>query len=286
MHTSLLYPGESLQYEAALRATSPCDLWRLHRLAQRVILHMIMMGQGVSQRTQLAALTSRIEQECGAHFMGQMARAYTFLALEQPVEADAALRRAHELVIAGHPWATLIPHAFVAEPTPVEPKLVEEESGRVYAVMGDNIAGYLIRLSDGSFVFINPVQLSESLTSEIRRLGAIAHIIAPSKYHSDYVMEARRAFPDAKAWGVPGHRGYARVAHVAFDGYLDDAAPLFPGDIDQVTLRGNDIGDVWLVDRASGTLVTTDALAYARRPNAGSFVDFYMWAFGVWVATQ
>jgi hypothetical protein len=212
--------------------------------------------------------------------------------LEQAHDAWASARKDAP---SGHPWSGVVPdHArWTASSPPAE--LVEEEPGRVYRVVGETRhpgaafgtlgVGRFIRLASGALVFLNPVPLSEHLLARVRDLGQVQHIIAPAKYHSEHVMAARRSFPNARAWGVPAHRGYARVANVEFDGLLDDDKPLFPGEFDQVTLHGNDVGDVWLLDQASSTLITTDALFYSEAPASSdystAFSTFYAWSWGV-----
>jgi hypothetical protein len=292
MQTSRLYLGEPVDVEAALRADSPCNLGELHWLAQRVCQYA---RSASADRERLSKLLPRIDKRVGRHFLGQLTLAVAHRVLGNSAQADDAWAFARELAPSGHPWTRVVPdHARWTGSIP-PPQLVEEEPGRVYRLVGETRppgaafgtlgVGRFIRLSSRALIFLNPVPVPEHVAAQVRALGQLQHIIAPAKYHSEHVMAARRAFPDAQAWGVPAHRGYAKVAGVAFDGLLDDNNPLFPEELDQVTLHGNDVGDVWLLDRASSTLITTDALFYSEAPASSdystAFSSFYAWAWGV-----
>lgn len=292
MQTSRLYLGEPPEVEAALRAESPCNLDELHWLAQRVCQYA---RSASADRKRLSKLLPRIDQRIGRHFMGQLTLAIAHRVLGNLEQAHSAWTSARELATSGHPWSRVVPdHARWTACTP-PPQLVEEEPGRVYRLVGETRhpgavfgtlgVGRFIRLSSGALVFLNPVPVPEHITAQVRDLGQVQHIIAPAKYHSEHVMAARRSFPNAQAWGVPAHRGYAKLSNVKFDGLLDDDKPLFPDEFDQITLHGNDVGDVWLLDRASSTLITTDALFYSQAPATSdystAFSTFYAWSWGV-----
>lgn len=289
---SLLYLGQDKEFEASLQAQSPCRLTELHWFAQRVCQHARDPG---ANRAATAKLVPRIAGRIGEHFLGQLTLAIAHHLLGEATLAEEAWRRAARNTPPGHPWAhvvTELPPWIHASPPP---RLVEEEYGRVYSVVGETrppgasfgtlgVARF-IRVTSGDLILINPVPMTDEIARQVRDLGRVAHIIAPAKHHFEHVMSARRLFPNAQAWGVPAHRGYSRVAGVAFDGFLDDEAPLLPHELDQITFHGNDVGDVWLVDRASSTLITTDVLFYAspstEAPYSSPFATFYAWAWGV-----
>lgn len=279
--------------EAALRAESPCNLDELHWFAQRVCQYA---RNASADRKRLSKLLPRIDQRVGCHFMGQLTLAMAHRVLGNSEQAHDAWAAARERTTSGHPWSSVVPDhtRWTASIPPAQ--LAEEEAGRVYRIVGETRhpgavfgtlgVGRFIRLTSGALVFVNPVPVPEHVAAQVRDLGEVRHIIAPAKYHSEHVMAAKRSFPNALAWGVPAHRGYARVATVEFDGLLDDDHPLFPDEFDQITLHGNDVGDVWLLDRASSTLITTDALFYseslATSEYSTAFSTFYAWAWGVW----
>ncbi len=292
MQTSRLYLGESTDVEAALRSESPCNLDELHWLAQRVCQYARTAS---ADRERLSKLLPRIDQRIGRHFMGQLTLAMAHRVLGNVDQAHDAWAAAREHAAPGHPWSSVVPDHMRWTASIPPAQLVEEEAGRVYRIVGETRhpgaafgtlgVGRFIRLASGAMLFLNPVPVPEDVAAQVRDLGEVRYIIAPAKYHSEHVMVAKRAFPNAQAWGVPAHRGYVGVANVAFDALLDDNQPLFPDEFDQITLHGNDVGDVWLLDRASSTLITTDALFYSELSASDystAFSTFYAWAWGVW----
>jgi hypothetical protein len=294
MRTSKLYLGMSDQFESDVRRRVGVNLDELHRLAQRIC--QAALAPATASRV-LPPVIQSLERRAGECFMGQLSRAFGFRLLGREDDADRAFRRATELVPDADPWSHLVPDTAEWR-APIRPAaLVEEEPGHVYRIIGETRAdgavfgtlgvGRFLRMQSGELVYVNPVPLADEVVAEVRTLGRVAHVIAPAKYHFEHVMVAARAFPGARIWGVPAHRGFARVARIPFDGYLDDTAPLYPGELEQLTLDGNDIGDVWLLYRRTRTLLTTDALFFSA-PVANEAADFdspfrrfYAWAWGV-----
>ncbi|HEX6272005.1 MAG TPA: hypothetical protein VFZ53_03160 [Polyangiaceae bacterium] len=294
MRTSKLYLGMSGQFESDVRRRVGANLDELHRLAQRICQAALAPARASRD---LPPVIQILERRAGECFMGQLSRAFGFRLLGREDDADRAFRRATELVPDGDPWSHLVPDTAEWRAPTRPAALVEEEPGHVYRIAGETRAegavfgtlgvGRFLRMQSGELVYVNPVPLADEVVAEVRRLGSVAHVIAPAKYHFAHVTGAARAFPGARVWGVPAHRGFARVARIPFDGYLDDAAPLYPGELEQLTIDGNDIGDVWLLYRRTRTLMTTDALFFAG-PVAADAADFdspfrrfYAWAWGV-----
>jgi hypothetical protein len=289
-----VYLGEHASFESSLERFSSGPIASLHIGAQRVAWG-ILMGDRVG--VDLDVAVRELEKKHGDHFATHVAAALARRAQGREHDADKHLSRARELLEPGHPWAALLPTDADWRAAPLSPKLIEEEPGRVYrvvaenkkdgAVFGNRGTARFLRMRSGELVLVNPVAIPDAVAEEVRSLGDVTHIIAPAKYHSDYVPHARALFPKARVFGVPGHRGYPNVAHIKFDGYLSDDAPLFPGELDHVALEGVDVGDVWLVDRASKTLIVTDAVFFTRldTPDAADYATpfgtFYTWAWGV-----
>jgi hypothetical protein len=294
MKLSRLYLGESAAYQAQLDQLSASSLANLLTLAQRIAWGIVM---GPRVGVDIEAASREILRRHGDHFAAYVAAALVSRWHGRQAEADRHVERARQLLPAKHPWARLVPDEASWRSGQPAPALAVDEPGRVYrivtetrpngAAFGNRGVGRLLRMRSGELVFVNPVELSNELAEEIRSLGEVTHIVAPAKYHSDHANLVLSLFPKARLWGVEGHRNYPNVAHVSFHGYLSDDAPLFPGELEHVTLRGVDVGDVWLVDRASKTLITTDAVFLTRldAPGAeefrGPFSMFYAWAWGV-----
>jgi len=294
MRVSKLYLGMSDDFESEAWERVGPNLAELHRLAQRICQAALAPARCAQD---LPAILERLEQRAGEHFMGQLARAFGFRLLRREDDADGAFRRASELVCKGDPWAHLVPDVSAWRAPMRRASLIEEEHGHVYRVTGETRAagavfgtlgvGRFLRMESGDLVYVNPVPLTAEVISALREIGSVAHVIAPAKYHFEHVVAARQAFPKARVWGVPAHRGFDRVTHLKFDGYLDDADPLYPDELQQLTIHGNDVGDVWLLYRRARTIMVTDALFFAG-PGAPDALDFdspfrrfYAWAWGV-----
>jgi hypothetical protein len=294
MRSSKLYLGMPERFESEVRQRVGANLDELHLLAQRIC--QAALAPASAQRD-LPPVLKRLERRMGDSFLGQLARAFGFRLLQQEDDADRAFRRAAELVPAGDPWSHLVPDATFWRAPSRAATLVEDDPGHVYRVIGETRAsgavfgtlgvGRFLRMQSGELVYVNPVPLEEAVVAQVRELGHVAHVITPAKHHFEHVPAARLAFPRARVWGVPAQRGFAPASRARFDGYLDDAAPLYPDELDQVTLHGNDVGDVWFLYRRTRTLLTTDALFFAAsvEPDARDFDSpfrrFYAWAWGV-----
>lgn len=294
MRTSKVYLGMSEQFESQVRGRVGAQLDELHKLAQRVCQAALAPARAALD---LPPVLERLERRAGDCFLGQLSRAFGFRVLGREDDADRAFQRATDLVPDEDPWSHLVPDAGTWRAPARHAALVEEEPGHVYRVTGETRpegavfgtlgAGRFLRMQSGELVYVNPVPLVDAVVAEIHDLGDVAHVIAPAKYHFAHVTAARAAFPGARIWGVPAHRQFSQVAQIPFDGYLDDTAPLYPGELEQLTLHGNDVGDVWLLYRRTRTLMTTDALFFAG-PAPGDAADFdspfrrfYAWAWGV-----
>jgi hypothetical protein len=252
------------------------------------------MGEraGVDLDEQIDLLLRKYDGEPAAHLAVALARA----SQGRMENADVHVARARALNASGHPWSALVPEMSLWPPRPKTGSFHEEVPGRVYRVIGAKDvpgipfanpgAATFLRMRSGELVCINPVPMTDELAARVSDHGEVTHIVAPAKYHSEGIPHAQRLFPRARTWGAPAQKGYPGVAHVRFDGYLDDSAPLFPGELDQITMRGIDVGDVWFVDRASRTLIVTDAVFATEavpgaEPFASPFAAFYTWAWGV-----
>ena len=62
----------------------------------------------------------------------------------------------------------------------------------------------VVRLQDGSVLVHSPVPIDEECAAQIRAIGPVSHLIAPSLFHHLFMPQARALFPDATLWGAPG----------------------------------------------------------------------------------
>lgn len=120
----------------------------------------------------------------------------------------------------------------------------------------------IIRLSNGELLVHSPIRLTVALAEEVRALGRVAHLIAPSIGHWTFVAEWQRAFPETRTWGVPGlrHRRQVRNSAVRIDADLGDSAPEdWAGEVRQGLVSGGaGFTEAYFFHTQSRTLVLTD----------------------------
>src|ERR1700693_1699504 len=76
----------------------------------------------------------------------------------------------------------------------------------------------VIRLRDGRILVHSPEPIERGLRSGVGHLGRVGALIAPTLFHHQFISEWRSAFPEAKAFGVPGL--VAKKSDFEFDGVL------------------------------------------------------------------
>jgi hypothetical protein len=116
----------------------------------------------------------------------------------------------------------------------------------------------VVRLEDGRILVHSPVPIEHDLHSAVRNLGQVAALIAPNLFHHQFLSEWRLAFPEAKAFGVPGLA--AKRSDFKFDGMLESgSAPEWRGEVDQLLIEGiPEYGEGVFFHRASSTLIVSD----------------------------
>lgn len=62
----------------------------------------------------------------------------------------------------------------------------------------------VVRLANGELAVISPIQISETLVSELSNIGTVSHIIAPNLYHYLFVADFKARYPQATFWAAPG----------------------------------------------------------------------------------
>ena len=62
----------------------------------------------------------------------------------------------------------------------------------------------VIRLPDGHLWIHSPIRLDEELQGQLRALGPVGFLVAPSKVHHLFIKPYIEAFPDAQVYVAPG----------------------------------------------------------------------------------
>ncbi|QIZ71434.1 DUF4336 domain-containing protein [Oxynema aestuarii] len=62
----------------------------------------------------------------------------------------------------------------------------------------------VIRLANQELAIISAIQPSDTLVSELSKLGVVKHIIAPNLYHHLFAANFKSIYPQATFWAAPG----------------------------------------------------------------------------------
>ena len=103
------------------------------------------------------------------------------------------------------------------------PALWEVEQIRPMAVGRQRFRMTVVRLAGGGLWLYSPVEIDDQLAAQLAPLGAVAHIVAPNRYHHLFAGGAKQRYPGAALWGVPGLPEKRR--DLAFDGVVSAEAP-------------------------------------------------------------
>jgi glyoxylase-like metal-dependent hydrolase (beta-lactamase superfamily II) len=137
----------------------------------------------------------------------------------------------------------------------------------------------VIRLASGALVVVNPVNLTDDLRVQIDALGPVEFLVTQTGFHYMFIAPCQAAWPEAKLIGPQAHREKTEVQGLAYAGYLDDAAPFAPGEIEQIHFDGHAFDETALYHAPSKSLLLTDMVLSGKAPRT-RFIDFYCWLWG------
>ena len=132
----------------------------------------------------------------------------------------------------------------------------------------------VVRLGDGLVWINSPIQASPEVLEQVRAIGPVRYLVAPTPLHVWRLKLWSGLFPDAQLWGPPK----ARSSELTFTGILGDAAPAeWCHDIEQLVFRGNAfIDEVEFFHKPSRTVMLTDFIRNsASLDSAPSWESFH-----------
>jgi len=124
----------------------------------------------------------------------------------------------------------------------------------------------LIRLTDGSLVIHNPIELTTTLKYDLSVLGQVKSVICASPSYHQYLSDWWLSYPDALFYATPTL--IQKRSDLNFDGALSNYAPsIWKNDLYQTALLGfNNPRKIIFCDPISHTLLLSDNL-HAVQPS-------------------
>jgi hypothetical protein len=115
----------------------------------------------------------------------------------------------------------------------------------------------VVKLSDGRLLLHSPIRCTDELRAEVEKVGKVALLLAPNKYHHMFIKDWMQAYPDAQSWAAPGLP--KKRKDLAFTGVVEEGAGPWTPDVEHLLWRGAPtFNEVPLFHRPSRTLVCCD----------------------------
>jgi len=116
----------------------------------------------------------------------------------------------------------------------------------------------VVRLPGPRLLLHSPIAASPELVREVTRLGPVAYLVAPNRFHHLFVGQWQQACPEASVFVAPGLE--QKRSDLKISGVLTDTPePGWADTLDQVLLGGFPLAnEVVFFHRPSATLIATD----------------------------
>ncbi len=134
------------------------------------------------------------------------------------------------------------------------------------------------RLPDGGLFVHSPVKLTGQIVEELRALGEVRWVVAPSKMHYFFAGAFKQAFPEARLLGAPGLG--AKQPRLPLDGELTGPLPEgWPTAIDYRQYLGSGwMNEVVFLHRPSRSLLLTDLAFNVHGPRSWWTRQYLEWS--------
>jgi len=251
-------------------------------------------------------LAQNISDKYPDYFLSYLALAMAYQALNQTDAAQANLKSARDE--SNGDYASLLPSDlefqnqipeqalyYVAPDIWLVPHFFTVEANQTFSLFE---CGYLVRLDNGSLVFINPVPVTQQVSAAIQQTcGSVPDfLVVQTKHRYAFLPEIQQTFPNAKTYGVQAQKDYNQTANLNFTGFLSDSQPLFPDEFAQFTFQGHEYDESAFVHFKNNTVFFTDMLTDSVTNSAdfagtvpgtltnqtSFFMRLYYWTYGVY----
>lgn len=139
------------------------------------------------------------------------------------------------------------------------PGLWDVEQMRSMAGVNQRLRMTVVRLTGGGLWLFSPVEIDDGLAQQLAAVGNVAHVVAPNRYHHLFAGAAKRRYPAASLWAVPGLP--EKRADLRFDGVLSGDPSQLPwaSDLDTLVLTSvPKFNETVFFHRATRSLVCAD----------------------------
>lgn len=136
----------------------------------------------------------------------------------------------------------------------------------------------VMRLADGGVILHSPIRPTEALCDELRSLGDVRFVVAPTYYHDLYLDDCAAAFPGATVHVTPALKRLA-PPHVLLE---RDGEGNFGPDVAYLRLAGLRVGEYAFLHRPSRTLILADVLFNLGPDGLPPLTRVAMWLDGAY----
>lgn len=118
----------------------------------------------------------------------------------------------------------------------------------------------VVRLPGGGLWVHSPTAATDELIGEVKRLGPVRHLVAPSTLHYWWIPEWSRLFGDAAVYAAPGLERSAKRQLPPLETLGAVPPQAWEGAIDQTVVPGDLLTEADFFHRPSRTLILTDLI--------------------------
>jgi hypothetical protein len=145
----------------------------------------------------------------------------------------------------------------------IEPGLWDMEQVRGMGGVNQRLRMTVVRLAGGGLWLYSPIEIDDSHAAQLAAVGPVEQIVAPNRYHHLFAAAAKKRYPAARLWAVPGLP--ERRPAIPFDGTLGGEPP-WSSELETIVLTSvRRFNEAVFFHRASGTVVCADLLFNIRR---------------------
>ncbi len=94
----------------------------------------------------------------------------------------------------------------------------------------------IIRLENDELVVISPIQINDTIQTQLNEIGLVKHIIAPNLFHYLFVSDWKKLFPNAMVWASPDLK--AKKPNISIDKNLNYQGGKFNNSLEYLFFDG------------------------------------------------